>query len=226
MTVVPLVINFGNVSYVDGVDLNADQFYDKLKQSDSLPTTSQPAPADFIRVYRNLAAEAEGIVSIHISKKLSGTYNSAIMGREAVETNCRIEVIDSLTASMGLGLVAIQAARAAQSGATFDQVIEETHRAMARTHFFGTIDTLEYLKKGGRIGKAQALLGTLLSIKPILHCIDGEVHPLGKERTRKKALNRLFEMVQDYRDIRDVTVLHSTTPDEAAAFIERIAPFV
>jgi fatty acid kinase fatty acid binding subunit len=137
-----------------------------------------------------------------------------------------IEVIDSLSCSMGLGLVVIQAARAAQSGDGFDQVIETAHEAIARTHLFGVVDTLEYLHKGGRIGKVKALMGTLLSIKPIIGVHNGEAHPWGKERTRKKAVNRVLEMVQGYRGIKDIAVLHSTTPNEAAAFTERIASIV
>lgn len=221
ITIVPLIINFGDRSYIDGIDLDADQFYYMLQKSDSLPTTSQPSPADFTSVYQNLVPGAEGIVSIHISEKLSGTYNSALLGREAVETSCRIEVIDSLQGSMGVGLIAMQAARAAQSGADLEQVLRVTGEAISKTHVFGTVDTLEYLHKGGRIGKAQVLLGTMLRIKPMLHIAEGEVHSLGMERTRKKALNRLFEIVKGY-NIKDIAVLHSTTPDEAAEFTQRI----
>ncbi|MDD5093703.1 MAG: DegV family protein [Dehalococcoidia bacterium] len=226
ITVVPLTVSLKKESYLDGIDLTADQFYDKLRQSDVLPTTSQPSPADFIGVYQDLQAKGEGIVSIHISQKLSGTYNSALLGRTAVQKTSRIEVIDSLSCSMGLGLVVIQAARLAKSGASIDQVVEATNKAIDRAHFFGTVDTLEYMHKGGRIGKAQALLGTLLSIKPILCVRDGEAHPYGKERTRKKAINRVFEIVQGYKAIRDITVLHSTAPDEAAALTERLVPVV
>ncbi len=205
------------------MDLGADEFYAKLQQSESLPTTSQPSPEDFVRVYRRLAAGAEGIVSVHISQKLSGTYNSAILARDSLPGDCRIEVIDSGSGSMGLGLIAIQAARAAQAGAGIDDVVKQVGNAMARTHFFGMVDTLEYLHKGGRIGKAQTMLGTLLSIKPILYVREGEIHPLGKERTRKRALSRLLDIIEEYEDIKDITVLHSTTPEDAEALIEKIA---
>ncbi|MFO8011135.1 MAG: DegV family protein [Dehalococcoidia bacterium] len=224
ITVVPLCIHFGEQTYFDGLDLRADEFYQKLGQSESLPTTSQPAPAAFAEIYTRLSDEADGIISIHISPKLSGTYNSAVLAREAAPEHCPIEIIDSCHASMGLGLIVIQAAMAAQSGGSLDDVKEVVRDVIPRTHFWGMVDTLEYLHKGGRIGRAQTLMGTLLSIKPLLCVKDGEVHPRGKARTRKKAMDRVLEIVQDFPDIEQMTVLHSTTPDEAAAFIEKISP--
>ncbi len=220
-------MNFGTASYRDGVDLSADQFYQKLQQSDFLPTTSQPSPADFEQMYRSIVADADGIVSIHISQQLSGTYNSALLGREALSATCPpIEVIDSRTASMGLGLVVIQAARAAQVGAGLDDIVEVTRRAIGRTHFFGMVDTLAYLQKGGRIGKAQALVGTLLNVKPIIGCKDGEVLALGKERTRKRGIGRLVEMVESFKSIQDLAILHTTMPDEAESLINRFSGMV
>lgn len=224
--VVPLSINFGTSTYVDGVDLEADEFYAKLRGSATLPTTSQPSPEAFAKVYEKLGATAEGIVSIHISAKLSGTYNSASLGRSTTKTSCYIELIDSCHASMGLGLITLQAARAAQAGAPLDEVVRVTGEAITQTRFFGVVDTLEYLHKGGRIGKAQVLLGTLLSIKPVLHVKDGEIHPWGKERTRRKALNRVFEIAQSCENIREIAILHSTTPDEAAALIAQLCTIV
>jgi len=219
-------VNFGTASYRDGIDLSADQFYQKLQESDSLPTTSQPSPSDFERGYRSIATEANGIVSIHISQQLSGTYNSALLGRNVLSVTCPIEVIDSRTASMGLGLVVIQAARAAQAGAGLDDVVEITRRAIGQTHFFGMVDTLAYLQKGGRIGKAQALLGTLLNVKPIIGCQDGEVLALGKERTRKRGIGRLVEMVESFKSIQDLAILHTTMPDEAESLINRFSGMV
>lgn len=223
ITVVPLFVNFGQDSYLDGVDLQAEDFYQKLVQSPMLPTTSQPTPAAFTEVYQKLSRETEEIVSIHISPKLSGTYNSAELGRAAMSGGTRIELIDSLQASMGLGLIVIQAARAAQRGAGLDEVVGITRDVIPRTHFFGVVDTLEYLHKGGRIGKAQALMGTLLSIKPIICCFDGEVHPKGKARTRRKALDQLFEIASEFTDIEEMAVCYSTTPEEAEAFTRRTA---
>ncbi len=224
ITVVPLSVNFGTDTYLDGLDLRADEFYTKLINSDSLPTTSQPTPAAFIEVYHALSSETDEIISIHISPKLSGTINSALLARDAMNSHCRIEIIDSLQASMGLGLIVIRAARAAQAGANLNEVVETVQEIIPRIHFFGMVDTLEYLHKGGRIGKAQALMGTLLSIKPLIGTGNGEVQPKGKARTQKKALTRLFEMTQEFGEIEDLTIAHSTIPEEAAAFTERLSP--
>lgn len=223
ITVVPLSVNFGQDTYLDGVDLHADEFYEKLCRCNSLPTTSQPSPAAFTQVYQDLAHQTDEIISIHICPKLSGTYNSAVLAREAVNGHCRIEIIDSLQASMGLGLIVMQAARAALNGASLDEVIRLTHDTIPRTHVFGVVDTLTYLHKGGRIGKAQALMGTLLSIKPLIGLGNGEVQPRGKTRTRKKAMAQLLEMVQEFPCIEEMSILYSTTPNEAAEFTEKVS---
>ncbi len=223
ITVVPLSVNFGKDTFLDGVDLKADEFYHKLAGSKSLPTTSQPAPAAFAEVYNALSQQTDEIISIHISPKLSGTLNSALLARQAMNVDCRIRIIDSLQASMGLGLIVIKAAEAARDGATLEEVFSVTQEIIPRTHFFGMVDTLEYLHKGGRIGRAQALMGTLLSIKPLIGTGEGEVQPKGKARTQKKALARLFEMVQEFSGIEEMTILHSTIPAEAAAFTERLS---
>ncbi len=223
ITVVPLSVHFGNDTYLDGVDLKADEFYDKLINSHSLPTTSQPTPAAFTEAYSNLSRETDEIISIHISPKLSGTINSALLARDAMDSRCRIEIIDSLQASMGLGLIVIKAAEIAQSGANLNELVEAVKEIIPRTHFFGMVDTLEYLHKGGRIGKAQALMGTLLSIKPLIGTGDGEVQPKGKARTRKKAITLLAEMVQEFDGIEEMSVSYSTTPEEAIAFTERMS---
>jgi len=224
IVVIPLTVQFGREVYRDGIDISADEFFYKLEDSATLPITSQPSPGDFAKVYNSLAAETNEIISIHISAKLSGTYNSAILGREEVSKDCRIEVIDSLQASMGLGLIAIAAAKLARQGANLKEVSEMVHDAIPRTHFFGMVDTLEYLRKGGRIGKAAALLGMLLHIKPLLVLRNGETHGLEKLRTRKKALGRFVELVKTFKHIEDMAIIYSTNPDEAETFGEHLAP--
>ena len=223
ITVVPLSVHFGEEVYQDGVDLFADEFFHKLQNSPTLPTTSQPSGGSFAQVYDELAAETEEIISIHISNKLSGTYNSAILGREAMGAKCRVEVIDSFLASMGLGVVVIAAAEAAREGANLDQIAELTRQDASRSHFFGAVDTLEYLQKGGRIGRAQAFLGTLLNIKPLIGIEDGEIYGLEKVRSRKRVLERLVEFTSGFKSIDKISVVHSTTPDEAEILVERLA---
>ncbi|MBM3132316.1 MAG: DegV family protein [Chloroflexi bacterium] len=223
ITVVPLNVNFGTKSFRDGIDITADEFYRRLPHTDPLPTTSQPTPADFIHVYEELGKETSEIISIHISQKLSGTHNSATLAHAGIKTASRIEIVDSFEASGGLGLIVVQAAKAAKRGANLDEVLSITRDTMSRTHFFGTVDTLRYLHKGGRIGKAQALMGTLLAIKPIIGMREGEVHPFGKARTRKKVIAHFIEMVKELMPIDEMTVLHSTTPEEAAEIMKELA---
>ena len=226
IVVVPLSVHFGSEVYLDGVDLSPDEFYSKLTQEPLLPTTSQPSGGAFAEVYESLAAETEEILSLHISAKLSGTYNSALLGKDALTKSCCVEIVDTLQASMALGLIAIVAARAAKKGANLDQALKIVKAAIPRAHIFGVVDTLEYLKKGGRIGKAQAFLGTLLQFKPLITCQDGEVHPLERVRTRRRALDRLLYLVKEFRNIEELAVIHSTIPEEAEALVDRLDTLV
>lgn len=222
IVVVPLNVQFGDTVYRDGVDLTAAEFYPKLKSSPMLPTTSQPAAGVFTQAYEKVADETDQVLSIHISAKLSGTYNSAILGRDAVQKDCRIEIIDSLQASMGLGLLAMVAARAAQEGAGLREIKRTIEGCLSQAQVFGVVDTLEYLHKGGRIGKAQALLGSLLRVKPLIACQNGEIHPLGRVRTWGKALDLLVETVLQTHDVEEVAVMQSDNPAEADRLTERL----
>lgn len=222
ITVVPLNVQFGETVYKDGVDLCAEEFYRKLKSSPVLPTTSQPAAGVFTKAYEELADETDQILSIHISAKLSGTYNSAVLGKEAVQKDCRVEVMDSLQVSMGLGLLAMLAARAARSGLPLQEVRTTVEGCLHSAQMLGVVDTLEYLRKGGRIGKAQALLGSLLRVKPLVACKDGETYPLGRARTWGKALDHLFGLALQSSDVDEVAILHSDNPSEADGLAERL----
>ncbi len=222
ITVVPVYVRFGQEVYRDGVDISCDEFYQKLAEGSTHPSTSQPTPADFANTYRQLSKETNEIVSIHLSSKTSGTYNSALQGRELVRAGCRIEVVDSFSVSMGLGLIAMAAARLAEAGESLQAVMEEVCQAIPRTHLLGVFDTLKYLLLGGRIGKAKALLGSVLSVKPLLTFRDGEFLPAGLARTRAKGIERLFNFVKDALSIQEVAIVHSTTPDEASSLKERI----
>ena len=179
VTLVPLTVLFGHEQYLDRVTITTDQFYDRLVNDTVWPTTTQPTPAAFAEVYNELAKETDEILVVTLSSKLSGTYESAMNARNLVEGKCRIEVIDSQTVAGGLGLIIISAVSAAQAGANLDQLVELVHDAMNRSHFVVYFDTLTYLAKGGRIGKAQALLGSMLNVNPIIGLKDGEVFPFG-----------------------------------------------
>lgn len=223
ITVVPVYVRFGEEVYRDGVDIGQEEFYQRLIESPVHPSTSQPTPVDFADVYRRLSGETDEIVSIHVSAKVSGTYNAALQGRELAAVGCHIEVLDSLSVSMGLGLITMAAARLVGAGRSLSEIMEEVRQAIPRVHILGVFDTLKYLLKGGRIGKARALVGTVLNVKPLITMRDGEISPLGMARTRAKGVERLFDTVKNVQSIQELAIVHSTTPDEAASFKERIA---
>ena len=216
VTVVPQNVHFGTDTFEDNVTITPDQFYSMLSASRELPRTSQASPGRFMDVYDKLGRDADGIVSIHISSKLSGTCNSALMGASAGSVACPVEVIDSGQGSMGLGLVVIAAAAAANRGAGQHEVANLARDASARAQCFTLFETLEYLRKGGRIGKAQALLGSVLKIKPMVILKDGEVHPMGRARTFHRALAMMRQTTRGFAPIESLAVMHSTTPEIAA----------
>jgi DegV family protein with EDD domain len=222
ITVVPLYVRFGDETYRDRVDITEDEFYQRLMNDPIHPNTSQPTPQDFANVYRELSQQADGIVSIHISSKLSGTCNSALQAKELVATECPVEVVDSEMVSMGLGLLAIEAATFAKSGKGLQQVVEEVKQLISSTHVWALFDTLKYLALGGRIGKAKALLGSILNIKPVLVVKDGEMAPASQVRTRAKGIGVLCGLVNKVIDIQDLAIVHSTTPGEAQVLADHI----
>lgn len=221
VTVVPEYLRFGDKVYRDRVDIGEDEFYLKLQNGPVHPMTAQPTPQDFADVYNRLSPEADGIVSLHLSSKLSGTYNSAVQGQAAMEGRCPVEIIDSQTVSIALGLVVVQAARMARSGMGLRPIVDELSRIIGDVRILILFDTLKYLARGGRIGKAKALLGSVLNVRPLLTVKDGELVPSGQVRTRSKGIDRLLDFVEHARGIQDLAVLHSTTPDEAQALLER-----
>jgi len=223
ITVVPLYVRFGEEVYRDRVDISEDEFYQRLVRDPVHPSTTQPTPQDFTNVYQKLSKEADGIISIHISGKLSGTCSSALQGGELIGKSCPIEVIDSQILTMGLGMLAIEAANMAKSGKSLPQVVEEVKRIIPGLHLLGLLDTLKYLALGGRIGKAKHLLGSILNVKPVLTLKDGEVMPAGQARTRTKGIDKLFDFVKNAKDIQDLAVVYNTTPDDAQSLAERIS---
>lgn len=213
ITVVPLYVHFGQEVFQDGVDISGNEFYRRLTEGSVLPKTSAPSPDTFKQLYNDLAKEADGVLSIHIASKLSATYESALVGCDG--TDCPVSVVDSRTVSMGIGLLAIIAARAANNGATLQEIVELVYNAIPRTRVFFTVGTLEYLRKGGRIGKAQWLLGSLLKIKPIIEISDGHVLGIAKARNHAKAIDKVRECTKAESDIEEMAIVYNTTPEEA-----------
>jgi len=222
ITVVPLTVFFGKESFLDRVTITTDEFYYKLTHDSIWPTTTQPPPGTFADLYNKLAEETDEILVVTLSTKLSGTYESALNAKSLTEKKCRIEVIDSRTVAMGLGLIVIAAAKVAQTGAKLDELADLVRRAMARSHFIAYFDTLKYLAKGGRIGKAQGLLGSLLAVKPILTVKDGEIAPLTRVRALAAGMDYLYNFVAGFPNIEELAVEHATTPDEADRLVERL----
>jgi DegV family protein with EDD domain len=219
ITVVPLTISFGEQAYRDGLDLSADDFYARLANEKVLPTTSQPPPALFEHAYRHLITQGE-VVSVHLSHKFSGTVETARnVAREVAED--KISVVDSGSASMGLGLCAIAAARAAKDGASREACVSAAESVARRIRVAVAFETLEYLRRGGRIGRAAAFLGGLLRLKPILTVKDGEAFPVTRARSRAKAIDELLALCTASGPPTDIVVLHTTTPDDAAGLAAR-----
>ena len=223
ITIIPIFVIFGTESFRDGIDLTTEQFYDKLTHSKTLPTTSVPPLGTFVDAFDKLAEETDEILAITVSHKLSATHETASHAVELMKRKCRVEVIDSLEVAMAEGLIVIAAARAARAGANLDEVLKLTRRNISRVEIRMAFDTLEYLKKGGRIGRAQALLGSILKLNPILGLKDGEVYPFARERSRAKAIDYLYNFALGFSNIEEMAVEDATTPDEADVLVERLS---
>lgn len=213
--VVPLTIRFGDEEFIDREQLSTSEFWARCAQQTALPETAAPAPGQFEAAYREIAAEgADGIVVISLSGAMSATMQSAELAARSVADAIAVRVVDSRSVTLGLGTIVLAAARLAATGATLDEVEAFARDRAARTRVFGALDTLENLKKGGRIGNAKALLATALAIKPIIEVVDGQVEQGGKQRTRSKALKFLVEKVREYEgQISDLAVLHADCSD-------------
>ena len=208
--VVPLKVIFGNESFQDGVDLTGEQFFERLSASEALPTTSAPAPGEFAEVYRRLRDECDGVISIHIGSTLSGTAEAARVGAASVE-GFPVRVVDSGTTTMPVAFLC----RIAAMSASLDEAVAAVEQRISRTRVLALLDTLKFLEKGGRIGKAQYLVGSLLDFKPILRLADGEVKPADRVRTRRKAITRLAELLRMDLPVENVAVMYATDPEDA-----------
>ena len=223
ITIIPIHVIFGTESFQDGIDLTTEQFYDKLAHDKTYPTTSVPPLGTFTEAFDRLAEETDEIFVFTVSHKLSATYETASQSIELMKKKCRVEVIDTLGVAMSEGLQVISAAKAARDGASFDELIELTQRNKSRAEIRMVFDTLEYLKRGGRIGRAQALLGSVLRLHPVLGIKDGEIYPFGRERSRAKAIDCLYNFAKSFSSIEEIAVEDATTPDEADILAERLS---
>jgi len=222
ITVVPLNVHFGDQVFRDHVDLTTDEFFRRLKASPQLPRTSQPAVGVFEEVYRTLRQNGDEIVSVHLSSKVSGTYNSGLMAAKSVDEKA-IDVVDSLSTSMALGFMALEGAKLARAGKDRATVTERLRGLVPKARVICVVDTLTYLERGGRIGHARALLGSLLNVKPILQLKEGEVVPLGRARGRPQALSRLVELLERDGHVSQLAIMHGAAPADAEQLRKRVA---
>jgi fatty acid kinase fatty acid binding subunit len=228
ISIIPMKLHIDGETYLEGVTLTADTFYEKLRVAKHVPTTSQPSPNDFCEAYRKSVTESENseILSIHLSSALSGTYQSAVLAKSMLEDEqISITVLDSKTATYALGMIVVAVARAAKEGKSLAECIDIAQYYMKNQRVFFVLDTLEYLQKGGRVGKASAMLGSLLNITPILSLNkQGEVHGVDKVRGKSRAVDRVFELVQQELPPGPVSVgiLHGDNEEGAKKWLDRI----
>ena len=225
--IVPLSIRFGSEELVDRVDLTPREFWARCASSSTLPETAAPSPGAFEQAFRRAAAGgANGVVCVNLSSKLSATIQAAQSAAKAVEGEVPVRVVDSRSVTMGLGMIVLGTARAGAASDSVDEVAAVAEDLSGRTRVYGTLDTLENLKKGGRIGGAQAFLGSLLSVKPSIDVRDGAVEPGPRVRTRAKGLAWLAERVAADEPPGDVAIVHGDAPDvdQLTALLARRVP--
>ncbi len=223
VSIVPVYVRFGDEVLRDLYDITNAEFYRRLETSGVHPTTSQPAPGDFARVYEELSRDTDQILSIHLTSKLSGTYNAALRGREIAGCKARIEVIDTLSLSMAMGMAVTAAANLAAAGESLDNIVRDVWDKITATRIFGIFDTIRHLQRGGRVGQAVLRLGSLLNIKPLLELREGVLVPVGAVRVREHGVAKLKQFLQRAADPVELAVVYNTFVDEANAFREYVA---
>ncbi len=224
ITIVPLNVHFGDETLRDGIDITPEAFFQRLEQGGPIPRTSPPSVQTFRQVYANLHTRTDQILSIHISGRLSQTLVHAELGAESLLGRCSIAVVDSMTTSLGLGILAKAAAQAAQEGATLDEAVRLVRGMIPHIYIIFYVDQMDYLERGQRIGKAQAILGTMLNVKPLLFVEDGEIIPLEKVRTHEKAIEKLFEFVAEFSELEQAAIVqrHASPTQETKMLLERL----
>jgi DegV family protein with EDD domain len=222
ITMIPINICFGEEVYSDGIDITVEEFYQRLEQSNIMPTTAVPPLGVFAETYDRVAEETDEILVITLSSELSGLYSAAVKSVELMKKKCRIEVVDSRWVIMAEGFIVMSAARAAKEGASFDEVLEVANRNISRVQLCSVFDTLEYLKRGGRISKIAAFMGNMLNIHPILGVKNGEVVSFGKKRSRAEAINYLVNFAMGYSHIDELSVAYYAAIQDAKDLINRL----
>jgi DegV family protein with EDD domain len=222
ITVLPLTIQFGSKTYREGIDISAKEFFSKIAHTTDAPILGAPSVAQFEQTLDELMKQTDSIVAILNSSKLSRTYHNAQRAASPLMGRAKIRIIDSQLVTTGLGMIVTSAARAAEQGADVEEVVRLTRGLIPRTYIAAFADTLDYLERSGRIRKAQAILGTMLNIKPLLILEEGEIVVLEKVRTRAKAVEKLVEFIIEFTHIEKMDVLHSTTPEDVALLIEQV----
>jgi DegV family protein with EDD domain len=226
ITTVPLNILFGTDSYQDGVTITPAQFYKMLVESKVHPTTSQPAPGLFAEAYQKLAKETDEILVLTISAGISGTYESAMQAKQMVDSKLNIEVIDSMWTCAGLLLPTLKAARAAEQGMKLTEITKMVKDILPKIRVYMIFDTLEYLRKGGRIGAAKAWMGGILKLNPVLTLKDGVIHPVTQARGRDKAVDILVDLMKKTGNPEEIVLEDATTPDELEGLAKRIGSII
>lgn len=225
ISIVPCYVMFGAEAYRDGLELTRDQFYEKLTTSRELPTTAAPPPAAYEKVYRQLAAESEGIISIHLAANLSNLYAAASLGAQSVQ-EVPIHIIDSEQVTMGYGWMAVAAAEASRRGEKLERIVALVENMKARARVLAILNTLEFVHRGGRVSWAKAMIGTLMKIKPIIEVRQGKVRLLERTRSWARALDRLTELVHALGPLERAIVLHANAPAEAETLADRLQDMV
>ena len=224
--VVPIYLRFGEKTYRDGVDITRDEFYAMLATSPHHPASSQPNPEDFTTVFKEYCENKGGIVSIHISSKISGTYNSANIAKKTLKSECPIEIIDSGLNSGGLGLAVKAAARAAKAGANMSEVVNEAKTAVQEVRMFGLFETMKYLARSGRVNKTIAAASSVLHVMPLLTFHEGEIVRAGLVRAVSRGTDRIYDFVKNNTPIKELMIVHSQVIDQAKQLKHRLGEFI
>lgn len=222
ITVVPIYVRFRDEVLRDGIDISSDELYKRLATGKHPPATSQPSPEDFTKTYAEYCDDYDGIISVHISSKISGTCNSARMAKKELETKCPIEIVDSRFNSAGLAIVVLAAARLAKAGKPLEYIMREVNQAIGQVRMFGMFETLQYLEAGGRVKRTIIAAASLLKLMLLLTFKDGDIAQAGFVRSVSKGMDRIYDFVEGREGITELAIAHSNVPERADDLKKRL----